>query len=164
MNSKMKPLYRKVNTTCLGGKIYHGNNKKYNRGKKESIKEKSKMKSGKQYHGLDFSPLYGFLRKNVGQNWSKLHSEIIQRIPKHNKQDPLEDVVISYNEFLEIEEENLKKEGYFRAGESSYYSKFYIDENDNLQYVCKELSVNNIVLSFSNFTNTFNGKVVHNKK
>ena len=31
------------------GKMYHGNNKKYNRGKKESIKEKMLVKIGLNY-------------------------------------------------------------------------------------------------------------------
>lgn len=154
---KEKPLWTKVNTTCHGGKVYHGNNERYNRGKKEGADQKSKMKGGQQLHGLDYTPLYGFLRKNVGKLWDEVHSKAIPRLPKDNRFNPFERVVLSHDEWLDLSDEELNK-GYFRGGESSYFSQLYVDESGLLKYVNPSLTVNDIPVSCNCCTHSFNGK------
>lgn len=161
MNKEIKPLYRKVNTTCHGGKIYHGNNQKYDRNKKEDLKSKEKMKSGKQNHGLDFSPLYAYLRKNVGKNWNELYSEIKNRLPSYSKYDPLESAVLSYAQYCSLNEDDIKN-GYFRDGESSTFSLMYVDESGLLQYVNSNLTVEDFKATCQCCTHTFNGNKIIN--
>lgn len=156
---KEKPLYRKVNTTCHGGKMYHGNHEEYERGTKQTKKQKSKMKGGQQHHGLDYSPLFGFLRKNVGKKWSELHPKIITRLPSEMRYNPLKFSVLSYKEYLNMYELDEVKE-VFGFGESTTHSLMYVDENDLLQFVNPNLTVENMTISCRCCTHTFNGKVI----
>lgn len=155
-----KPLYRKVNTTCHGGKVYHGNNSKYHRGKKQDSKDK--MKSGQQHHGLDYSPLFGYLRKNVGNKWSELYQKIISRLPSNLKENPLNFSVLSYKDYLNMHEMDKVQET-FKFGESSIHSLMYIDENDLLQFVNPDLKVEDMKAPCACCTHTFNGKKISRK-
>lgn len=158
---KEKPLYRKVNTTCHGGKLHHGSssNDEYRRGSKDSIEKKSKMKSGNQYHGLDFSPLYAYLRKHVGEKWSDIYSKIKPRLPEHSRFDPLESTVLTFQEYT-MQKENGRVSEIFGHGESSTHSTLYIDENDILQFVNPNLTAEEIGVSCRCCTHTFNGKLI----
>lgn len=162
-NFKEKPLWRKINTTAHGHNFRAG--EKYQRGKKESIKEKSKMTSSQKFHGLDFSPLFGYLRKNVGKEWDIIYSNVIKRIPKEYTfnngrfTNPIWWGVLKHKEYLGLSDFD-KKNGFFISGESSYYSLLYIDENGILQYVSPDLSVEDIKPTCTCCTHTFNGKQI----
>lgn len=161
---KEKPLYSKVNTTCHGGKIHHGNQKEYSRHKKEDILIKSKMRGGDQNHGLNFSPLYAFLRKNVGKNWNELRSEIKYRIPKKSSRniDPFDGTVLSFKEYQGLTEDELSRP-YFGNSESSYHSLLFVDEQGDLQFVNKDFEPEKIKIKCKCCTYTFNSNKINKK-
>lgn len=159
-----KPLYRKINT-CT----HRSNHKKqkdvYERNTKEDLDSKSKMK--KHHHGLDFSPLFAFLRKNVGKKWDNVKSEALTRLPKgFVRNDPLETPIISYSEYLDLcnKEEKGQWDSVFRYGESSYHSLMYVDENGFLQLVDPNLTIEDIKPSCLCCQYSFNGKKVPKPK
>lgn len=111
------------------------------------------MKQGVQ-RGLDYTPLFKFLLSRVGKNWDEIYAEAVYRL---DKKDPI---------FWMIEEENNHGNsvpcGVFRYG-NSFFNTLYIDENNLLQKVNKELTVNDLYPSCSCCTHTFNGVVLKNK-
>lgn len=157
-----KPLYTKINNTCHGAKKHMIEQKKYNRGKNEPLNLKSKMV--KRNHGIDFTPLFGFLRKNVGKKWDEIHSIILKRLPSNLSYDnPLNYSVLSYDAYLSLNEDD-KKNGYFRYGESTTFSQMYIDKNGILQYINPDLTVSDLKATCKCCTHTFNGKIINNYK
>ena len=159
-NVKDRALYNKVNTTCHGGKKYHGNEEDYNRGstKEKNISKQKKMKSGKQHHGLNYNPLYSYLRKHVGEKWSTLHSDIMPRLPSHLKDNPLDYAVLSFKDYSALSDDE-KTNCTFRTNEATFHSKMYVDENDLLQFISPTLTINDLKASCNCCTHTLNGKV-----
>lgn len=161
-----KPLYRKVNTTTRGvkGRLHRrlDGGIKHERGVFTNDKLKYKMKTGQQFHGLDFSPLYGFLRKNTGRSWDEVKSEALKRLPKENYQDPFIGVVIEYDDYIDNKE---KYDAYPAVCdfEASYHSLLYVDEDGILQYIDKTFTIDDVVLTCGCCTHSFNGKPIKRK-
>ncbi len=154
-----KPLWRKVNTTTYN--VSHRSSYgEYERGKKEDISQKSKMRTGQQNHGIDLTPLYGFLRKSVGKKWDDVYSEAKSRLPEYiNRYDIFERIVYDYDDYKLMTDEE-KSYAFFREGESSYHSELYVDENGLLQLVNSSLTVHDLKPTCPCCTHTFNGKEV----
>ncbi|CAH6975510.1 conserved hypothetical protein [Vibrio chagasii] len=143
-----KPLYRKVNTKARGVHHHFGDDYKFSRGTKQGGSKK--MKQGVM-RGLDHTPLYKFLLSKVGQPYSLVHSEAVSRLVKT---EPISHMVI---------EDHEDDSGYFRAGESTYYSTLYVDDAGVLQIVNKDVNENTLSPSCQCCTHTFNGKVFNKK-
>lgn len=190
-------LYRKVNRRVYreGGWIKKGSKFSYSRHSKKSNKRfeegvgyKEPIKNAKSNHftsGYDYTPLFMFLLKNVGQDFDEILKEITPRL---NTIEPVywivdksitREQVTDYLNNLEKNKEVIKK-GYYdsgcddynkawqalslsrvRCGECSSYSRMWIDENNKLQLVDPLLS--NRQLSYDHqFTETHNGNVLGN--
>jgi hypothetical protein len=145
MNKSIKPLYRKVNTKARGVHHNFGGDHKYER---HLSKNKSTQMKKNVSRGLDYTPLYKFLLKNVGKNWSIIQSEAISRLLKSDKEKPIERMVYKS---LENAPDTI------RTGDNSYYSALYVDKNDILQIVNKSLNETSFIPSCSCCTHTFNG-------
>lgn len=157
-----KPLWRKENTCTYFTRHRSSMGKfKYERGKKESLEQKAKMRTGQQNHGIDLTPLYGFLHKNVGKKWDAVKSEALSRLPDYfrSSSEVFNGVVYDY-EHYELMTESEKKHSFFRSGESSYYSELYVDQNGILQMINPNWSVNDFHPSCACCTHTLNGKQI----
>ena len=148
MKKDIKPLYRKVNTKARG--VFHqfGSDAKYDRNTKKGLKRS--MKKDVQ-RGLDYTPLYRFLLSKVGSDWDAVYSEACSRL------DSPKEI------FYMVAQNDSEKSDYFLTGESSYFSKLYVDENNKLQKVNPNFSNEDLTPSCWCCTHTFNG-VVLNKK
>ena len=150
MNKDIKPLYRKVNTKARG--VWHnfGSDARYSRNTKEGLRKS--MSQGKQ-RGLDYTPLYMFLLSKIGQDWDKIYSEVISRLPTEN---PIWNLMVD-------DKDKDKDKGYTYCGESSIYSTLYVDENNKLQLVNPNLKNEDFKPTCPCCTHTFNGKVLNKK-
>jgi len=148
-----KPLYRKVNTRTHGVRHGHGGHARNDRNTKrlnENEGLRTKMRSGLN-HGLDHTPLYRFLLKNVGQPWDGLHSEATSRL---QDRDAIWHIVAAN----EAEERPL-----VWTSESSLYSGLTIDENKILRRVAPDITIEDLWPVCACCTHTFNGIQFANK-
>lgn len=158
-----KPLWRKINRTVYG--TYRLNTaEKYSRNKKEDVVKKTKMNASTKYGDLDFTPLYKFLLKNIGNSWDTVKSEALSRLPKDIVQyeDPFNGVVLDYSEYLGLTEFAYNN-SFFSGGHTSMFSQLYVNEEGLLALVNPELSGESIAKIYSLYpdkTYTFNGKKI----
>jgi len=154
MNRDKKPLYRKENKTPYG--FHHNNpgddfkNIRHTKKMKNFEGNHVGMKSGKN-RGLDYTPLYKFLLSKVEKDWDSVHKEAVSRL---DRQEPIYHLVALHEH---------EKRDFVRMGESSYWSGLYVDENNKLQKVNPNYTINNVYPSCWCCTYTFNGKKVTNK-
>ena len=139
-----KPLYRQVNTRTHVVR-HGGGHARWDRNTKAAgSAHASKMKSGFR-HGPDYTPLYRFLLKKVGQPWSEVHSEAVSRLPD---EEPIWYIVASVGSV---------REPIYRTGESSYFSGLYVNETGHLALVVPSLSNNMLWPACACCTHSFNG-------
>jgi len=148
MKKDVKPLYRKVNTRARN--VWHkfGSDAKYDRNTKKGLYKS--MKRGVE-RGLDYTPLFKFLLSKVGQNWDKVYSEAVSRL---DKQEPIFWMV----KVIDDPSDRSNDQTYFNAGENSYFSKLFVDDNGNLQKIAPELANEDFTPTCSCCTHSFNGK------
>lgn len=148
MNKEKSKLYRKVNTRTHNVHHNFGGDFKYSRNKKRETPEQTKgTMYGKKERGLDYTPLFRFLLSKVGSHWDDIFSEAKSRL---DKPEPIF-WVVALNED--------EKEDYIRAGESSYYSGLYVDNNGILQISNPDLKAIDMKPFCNCCTHTFNGKL-----
>jgi hypothetical protein len=142
-----KPLYRKVADARYS---HHnkGSEAKYDRNTKEGVSKNLKKDVRR---GLDYTPLYKFLLSKVGQDFDIVYSEVVGRV---DNKDAIYNI-IRKNEF--------EKGEYVTCGESSYFSKLYIDDNNLLQKINPDLKNEDFTPSCPCCTHTFNGVVLVKK-
>lgn len=139
--NKKQPLYRKV-AKAINNHHFKGSNAKYDRNTKRGI-SKTLKKNIKR--GLDYTPLYKFLLSKVGQNFNDIYREVIKRVS---------DRKAIFHMFRKHE---FETGDFVRIGESSFYSKLYIDENNIIQKVNPDLKNEDFSPSCWCCTYTFNG-------
>lgn len=137
-----KPLYRKVNTRARNVDHNFGETFSKKRGKKQKGNEHKMIKTNR---GLDYTPLFKFLLKNVGKKWNDVHSEAVKRL---DKQEPI---------YYMVKMNKLENE-YFGVDESSYYNTLYVDDNGILQVINPKFNETTLEPSCPCCTHTFNGK------
>lgn len=143
MKRDIKPLYRKVNTKARGVHHQFGSDAKYDRHTKKGTKKGMK----KDVHrGLDYTPLFRFLLSKVGSNWDDVLPVVQSRLDQ--------DTPIYW--MVAIRESD--KNDYFLAGESTFFSGLFVDENNILQLVDPNLHNEDLTPSCPCCTHTFNGK------
>ena len=192
-------LYRKENRRVYrNGYIKKGSNFRYQRHSKEANKRfeegvgyKESIKNAKSSHitsGYDYTPLFMFLLKNIGQDFDKILKEVTPRL---NTVEPVywlvdrtinreqveeylskfEENRVIFNNFTKglVEHDTTEYNkawkflmwGIVRCGENSTYSKMWVDEDNKLQLVNPLIS--NRKLSYKHFfTESHNGKVLGN--
>lgn len=155
MNKDKKSLYRKVNSKAAHCRHNIGPDARHTRNTKKGLT--SKMV--KRERGLDFTPLYMFLIKNVGKVWDNVYSEAVSRL--EGNEHAVWHLVDYPNE--PKTNYNIGPLSFVRCSESSLYSKLFIDNNGILQKVSPELSNEMIYPTCPCCTHTFNGKVLINK-
>ncbi len=146
MNRNKKPLYRKVNTKARGVRHDFGGDFKHSRNKKRnSIEQVKGSMHGKKDRGLDYTPLFRFLLSKVGADWNEVFRETNSRL---DKTDPIY-WMVALNED--------EKRDYLRAGESTYFSGMYVDDNGKLQLVNPKLKAKDMSPFCDCCTHTLNG-------
>ena len=141
MNKEIKPLYRKE-ADKRNNHHFKGGDAKYDRNTKKGVSKS--MKKNVQ-RGLDYTPLYKFLLSKVGEDWDLVHSEALSRL---DKEEPIYHIV-ARNDIEMID--------YTICGESSYYSKLFVDADNKLQKVNPELKNEDLYPHCWCCTYTFNG-------
>jgi hypothetical protein len=150
MNKEIKPLWRKLNKE----KSYKTHDLKvgaeFDKNTKEGVKRS--MRSDNRNRGIkDYTPLYKYLIKHVGEDFDKICSDIYPRI---DDRDAIWHII--------ADNEN-KKKPIARVGNNSYYNELYVDENNILQIVDPELKNSDLYPSCDCCTHSFNGKPFVNK-
>ena len=148
---RKKPLYRKVNTRTHGVRHGHGGDYRHVRNTKvEKTAESEGVARGTMRghlrHGLDYTPLYRFLLKNVGKDWNDIHRQAIARL---DSEQPIWHIVARTLQ---------ERRRLVRVGDSSYYSGLFIDDQDRLAVVDPALSAADLAPGCHCCTHTFNGK------
>lgn len=82
----------------------------------------------------------------MGKDWSEIHSEAVSRL---DQAEPI---------FWMVAKKEEDKKDIVRIGENSYYSGLYVDENNRLQKVAPQLTMDNFDLGCECCTQSFNGK------
>lgn len=100
---------------------------------------------GKHRRGLDYTPLFQFLRSKVGEDWNTVFREAVARL---DGSDPI---------FWVVSLEERNKRDYICVGESSYFSGLFVDDDGRLQLVNPALSVSDLTPSCGCCTHTLNG-------
>ena len=140
-----QPLYRRVNTRTHG--VHHGGGGEFRwsrHARKEDRPGRGAM-GGESRNGLDYTPLFRFLLSRVGDDWAAIHSEAVSRL---DKSEPIHWLVAR---------SEAEKRPFVRAGESTYYSGLYVDEDHRLALVDPDLRVEDMEPSCACCTHTFNG-------
>ncbi len=146
MKSEKKPLYRKVNTRARGVHHNFGGDYSESRGRESAIG----MRKGIR-RGLDYTPLFRFLLKNVGNKWDDVYSEAVSRL---DKQEPIFWMV-------SLDKDHTRET--IRTGESTYYSGLYVDHDGILKMVNPSIDETTLEPSCRCCTHTYNGKVFTKK-
>lgn len=140
-------LLRKVNTTAHGVRHRFGGDFRDDPRSEEVLKSGATRLGmhGEKRRGLDYTPLFRFLLSKVRKEWSEVHAEAVSRL---DRPEPIFWMVA-----LRPEDEK----GYFRSGESSYFSGLRVDEHDKLQLVDPLLGPGSLAPLCKCCTHTFNG-------
>jgi hypothetical protein len=147
---RKKPLWRKLNKE----KSYKTHDLKvgaeYDRGTKDGVKRS--MHTTK-HHLKDYTPLYKYLLKHVGEDFDKICSDVYPRIDDRER-------------IWDIIDRNGSHDLHSRVcnvGGNSYYSTLIIDEDNILQIKTPELKNSDLWPDCGCCTHTFNGVVYVNK-
>lgn len=140
-----QPLYRKVNTQTHN--VHHNTGGDYRTARQaaEAADAGRGPMHGKRRRGLDYTPLFRFLLSRVGSDWNGVYSEAVARL---DRPDPI---------FWMVARHKHERREMVRAGESSYYSGLYVDDQGILQVVNPDVSAETLEPSCSCCTHTFNG-------
>lgn len=140
-----------MNTRTHG--VHHGGGEyKWDRRTKKNFdNQKSTQGMNPKFNGRDYTPLFKFLLSRVGRDWKEVHSEATSRL---DTPEPIG--------WMVSEDPNETKV-FFRAGESSYYSKLYVDEENILRKVDPGFEAENMEPSHWNDSCSFNGIPVTKK-
>lgn len=146
---KDKKLYRKRNTHWRTGQLcnyynYTGSKYSYDRHTKKSkqdfldevrhAKMKKRSAEWKGFKNVDYTPLLMFLEESVGRKWEDVWKEAMRK--SDNAYMIIQWVVLNINKAgLVCNRINrpFTDHDFIRAGEGSYYSSLYVDENGILQ-------------------------------
>lgn len=148
MNRQKPKLYRKVNTKAKG--VHHdfgGDFRESRNSRRETLQQIKGTMFGKKERGLDYTPLFKFLLSKVGSNWNDVYSEAKSRL---DKEEPI---------FWMVALNDSQKNDYFGAGESTYFSGLFVDDNNVLQLVNPKLRAVDMKPFCDCCTHTFNGKL-----
>jgi hypothetical protein len=139
---KKEPLYRKVNTQARN--IWHRVGGNYRDQRHTEAGARQAMSRGVR-RGLDYTPLFRFLRSRVGDDWDDVQSEAVSRL---DTPEPIFWLVA------------LRKEDgndVVCVGESTYFSGLYVDEDNRLRVVAPEIRPESLDPYCPCCTHTLNG-------
>jgi len=146
--SSTPKLYRSVNTTTPHHSNHPGAEYRWERNSKklphELLPQRESM-HGKQNRGRDYTPLFHFLLKKVGQPWAKVFSEASARL---DTTEPVFWLVAMY--------EHQRKD-LVRTGESSFFPGLFVDENSILRQVNPAITRKDVAVTCHCCTHTFIG-------
>ena len=144
-----KPLYRKVNRTCHGQTRYQLGGDF--RDERRSCAPPTSMHSNLR-RGWDYTPLFKFLLSRVGMPWEPTLKEAVARL---DNSKPI---------FWMVElGDPAKANAITRCGESSYYSRLYIDATGLLQVIDPTITAATMRPYCRCCTHTLNGQLLTQK-
>ena len=146
--TRKKPLYRKVNTRTHGVRHGSGSKARKERNTKRTKKDQSQNGSmhSKQRHGYDYTPLFKFLLTKVGCDWDIVFSEASARL---DNKEPI---------FWMVALHECDKKSYIRVNESTYFSGLFVNDDNRLELVDSNLTVDDMKPTCACCTHTFNGE------
>ena len=133
----------------------------YDRNSKKNNDEvtHSGIKKKKPINAYDYTPLYKYLLKSVGCNWSDVFQYCQNKL---NDTEPITKMVVNVNKRgLVIDNSFDKRNSFppiFRVGPNTIFSLLFVDDNNILRYVDENYKVNKSI--YYNESLTFNGKRV----
>ncbi|EOE2409021.1 hypothetical protein ACKEMB_004799 [Klebsiella pneumoniae] len=134
--NKSRKLYRSDNTTTRHYSINPGGEYRWGRNRKKAVDEllaKRETMHGRQKRGRDYTPLFYFLVKQIGQPWDKVFSEVCGRL------DTTEPV------FWLVALHEHQKRDLVRIGDSSFYPGLFVDGNGILQQVNRKRAARTVL-------------------
>lgn len=146
--SSTQKLYRSVNTTTRHRSNNPGAEYRWERNSKklpsEQLPQRESM-HGKQNRGRDYTPLFHFLLKQIGQPWDRVFSEASARL------DTTEPV------FWLVALHEHQRRNLVCIGDSSFYPGLFVDENKILRQVYPEITGKDVEVTCNCCTHTFIG-------
>lgn len=152
--NKSRKLYRSDNTTTRHYSINPGGEYRWGRNRKKAEDEllaKRETMHGRQKRGRDYTPLFYFLVKQIGQPWDKVFSEVCGRL------DTTEPV------FWLVALHEHQKRDLVRIGDSSFYPGLFVDGNGILQQVNPSITGKDVKVICRCCTHTYMGEPVPGK-
>ncbi|WP_426956840.1 hypothetical protein [Muricoccus radiodurans] len=140
---RKESLYRRVNTRTHGVRHDRGGEYRWSR-RREDRAHSGAMAHG-THRGLDYTPLFRLLLSRIGTDWDAAYREAVSRL---DRPDPI---------FWLVARSEEERKPIVRAGESSYYSGLYVDEDGKLAAVDPTLRVEQMTPDCACCTHTFNG-------
>ncbi len=138
-----EPLYRKVNTQAHGVRHRVGGDYRDHRDDDPAAPRVAMARGVRR--GLDYTPLFRFLRSRVGDDWDEVFSEAVSRL---DTPDPI---------FWLVARRPEDGQKVVRIGESAYFSGLYVDEGNRLRVVAPEVGPGSLDPSCPCCTHTLNG-------
>lgn len=150
-------LYRKVNTRALRVHHHRGGDHRHERRIGGQVNREQDYRDGvervhrihsmsrRERRGLDYTPLFQFLLSKVGADWDEVYHEARARL---DREAPI---------FWMVARRAAECDDYFGVGESSYFSKLYVDEGNRLRKVNPRIGPGTLTPSCACCQHTFNG-------
>ncbi len=114
----------------------------------DELLAKRETMHGRQKRGRDYTPLFYFLVKQIGQPWDKVFSEVCGRL------DTTEPV------FWLVALHEHQKRDLVRIGDSSFYPGLFVDGNGILQQVNPSITGKDVKVICRCCTHTYMGEPV----
>lgn len=145
---KPRPLFRRVNTRARGVSHDLGGDFAAQRQSKSLPRNRSGLgpMHGRTRRGLDYSPLFKFLLSQVGEDWTNVHREAVERL---DREEPI---------YWMVARSDLEKRSVVRVGDNSCYSGLYIGKDNRLAFVDPEINEHDLNPACGCCTHTFNGR------
>lgn len=162
-SDKKKKLYRERNFRQRWDEYNYHPKYSWKRHSKQAMKDleneithegMTKSKHGDQGEGYDYTPMFKFVLKHIGEDVDKIYSEVCRRTNERGKY--LFNVLVSRKPKDELNP-------LLRLGETSFWSQLYVDENNKIQKV--EPNMQGAWITYGGqWGQSFNGKSVPFRK
>ena len=162
-----KPLYRKVNRcTHSIERHFTGGDARWVRNAKERNRVAAERGTlgRKHFHGLDYTPLFRFLLKSVGECWTAVRAEAAARLPKDSPHWSAENPIFWMVHDPEGERDHLRAKAhpFFHASEFALFSTLLVDGKGDLRKLDPDFGIEHVSPYCPCHTHTFNGSIVTN--
>ncbi|MGE0969215.1 hypothetical protein ACQFN5_04085 [Klebsiella sp. WOUb02] len=149
--NKSRKLYRSDNTTTRHCSTNPGAEYRWERNRKrvgDDLLPKRETMHGRQKRGRDYTPLFNFLIKQIGNPWDDIFSEVCGRL----------DTTVPVFWLVALHEHQQRD--LVRIGDSSFYPGLFVDGNGILQQVNPSITGKDVKVTCRCCTLTYIGEPV----